>query len=74
MNQTTNTKIKTPLGEGIVQGAFTVKAADGENVVQGALVRLPINDATRPYLTRSNCLTPHALQSGLWVFRESDLA
>lgn len=70
---TTNTKVKTPLGEGMVQGAFAIKA-NGEDVVQGALVCLPINDITRPHLNRSNCITPHARLSGLWVFQIKDLS
>lgn len=70
---TTNMKIKTPLGEGTMQAPFAVKDAQGENVVRGALVRLPINDVTRPHLNKSNCLTPHAQISGLWVFQESEL-
>lgn len=70
---TTNMKIKTPLGEGTMQAPFAVKDAQGEHVVRGALVRLPINDVTRPHLNKSNCLTPHAQISGLWVFQESEL-
>lgn len=70
----TNMKIKTPLGEGTMQAPFAVKDAAGNDVVRGALVRLPINDATRPHLNKSNCITPHATLSGLWVFQESELA
>lgn len=64
----TNTKVITPLGEGIVQGRFEVKA--GADAVTGVLVRLPINDETRRHLKRSNCMTPRAAVSGLWVFQE----
>ena len=71
---TTNTKVNTPLGQGIVQGPFAVQSADGENIVRGALVRLPINETTRPHLNKSNCLTPRAKMNGLWVFQEGQLS
>lgn len=73
MERSTNTKVNTPLGVGIVQGAFAIKANDGDDVVQGALVRLPINDVTKNHLNKENCLTPHASRSGLWVFQEKEL-
>lgn len=73
MNLTTNTKVKTPIGEGMIQGAFAVQDGHGGNVVQGALVRLPINDSTRPHLNKSNCVTPRASLSGVWVFGISEL-
>lgn len=71
---TTNSKVNTPLGQGIVQGPFAVQSADGETIVRGALVRLPINETTRPHLNQSNCLTPRATLNGLWVFREGQLS
>lgn len=70
----TNTKVNTPLGYGMVQGAYAVKAGNGDDIVQGALVRLPINDTTRPHLNKSNCITPHATLNGLWVFQTKDLS
>jgi hypothetical protein len=71
---TTNTKVKTPIGEGFVQGPFAVETVSGDPVVRGALVRLPVNDITRPHLNQSNCMTPHATISGLWVFQEKELS
>ena len=68
-----NTKVNTPIGAGMVQGAFAVQSAHGENVVNGVLVRLPVNDATRPTMKQSNCLTPKAMTSGLWVFKEEEV-
>lgn len=68
----TNTKVVTPLGSGVVQGPYTVRDGAGETVVRAVLVRLPVNDMTRPALNRSNCVTPNANESGLWVFAESD--
>lgn len=66
---TVNSKVRTPLGEGVVQGKF-----DTATMADAYLVRLPINDQTRSMLQQSNCMTPGAIFSGLWVFPESDLA
>lgn len=72
---TTNTNVETPIGAGIAQApAFTVRDGHGNDVVQGVLVRLPINDMTRTHLNKSNCLTPHAVLSGLWVFQVKELS
>ena len=67
-----NMKVKTPIGDGMVQGAFAVNVGS-EPVVKGVLVRLPINELTRTQMTQSNCLTPRAAVSGVWVFQESEL-
>jgi len=69
-----NQKVSTPLGEGVVQAPFAIQSDQGENIVRGALVRLPINESTRAHLNKTNCLTPHATLSGLWVFQEKDLS
>jgi hypothetical protein len=70
MNVVNNT-VQTPLGKGIVQGRFSVRA--GDDAVSAVMVRMPIDDQTRAHLTKSNCLTPHASISGLWVFQESEI-
>jgi hypothetical protein len=72
---TTNTTVKTPLGDGIAQApAFSIRDGQGNDIVQGVLVRLPINDATRSHMKKSNCLTPQATLSGLWVFQVKELS
>lgn len=68
---TTNSIVTTPIGKGIAQGAFTILA--GGESVRGVIVRLPINDATRGEMKKSNCLTPRARISGLWVFAAEDV-
>lgn len=68
-----NSKVTTPLGEGVVQGAYAVTDAQDEPIIKGAAVRLPVNEETRKHLNKSNCLTPHAMLSGVWVFQEGDL-
>lgn len=73
MALTTNTKVSTPLGEGMVQAPFAIKSAQGDDIVHGLLVRLPINENTRLHLNKSNCITPYATISGLWVFQEKEL-
>ena len=59
-----NQKTQTPIGAGIIQGAW-----EGSRL----LIRLPVNDQTRPYLTQQNCQTPAASVSGLWVFEVGEL-
>lgn len=68
-----NQSVITPLGKGLVQGAFAVLGHDGSLVSNGVLVRLPINDVTKAQLKQSNCITPHAVLNGLWVFQASEL-
>jgi hypothetical protein len=69
---TTNTKIETPIGEGISQGSYAVRDSTGEIVRQAVLVRLPVNDTTRAHLNEANCLTPGAHRSALFVFPTSE--
>lgn len=68
----TNSTVTTPIGKGIVRGAFAVMAGT-ETVTRGVMVRLPINDQTRGEMKKSNCLTPMAEVSGLWVFSEDEV-
>lgn len=58
----TNATVNTPLGKGIVQGRWSATQW---------LVRLPINDITRPHLSKSE--TPRARESGLWIFNQDEL-
>lgn len=67
-----NSTVQTPLGKGVVQGGFTIYSKQ-EQAVRGVMVRLPVNDTTRAHLNKSNCLTPKARYSGLWVFEENQL-
>jgi hypothetical protein len=69
-----NQKVKTPLGEGFVQGQFAVLDAQTEALIsKGIAVRLPVNELTQSHLKDSSCLTSHATLSGVWVFQESEL-
>jgi hypothetical protein len=68
----TNSKVTTPIGKGIVQGSFAVMSGT-ETVTRGVMVRLPINEQTRGEMKKSNCLTPQAEISGLWVFSEDEV-
>lgn len=70
--KTTNTKVRTPLGEGVVQGGYVVKQA--ENAIRAVLVRIPLSDEVRRRMNDSNCMTPHANSSALFVFREGELS
>lgn len=70
---TLNQKVTTPLGVGMVQGRFAIVDGHEQPVTNAVLVRLPINDVTRGEMGKSNCLTPRAVSSGLWVFSSGDL-
>lgn len=70
----TNQQVETPLGLGVIQGQLLVIDGTTETLIcKGIAVRLPINEITRPCLNQSNCLTSHAVESGIWVFPESEL-
>lgn len=69
-----NEKVNTPIGQGVVQGPFGVNDGNGEAVVRGVLVRLPVDDATRSHLKKSFCVTPNAEVSALFVFQEGQLS
>lgn len=69
----TNQKVTTPLGVRMVQGRFAIVDANEQHVTTAVLVRLPINDVTRAEMSKSYCLTPRAVESGLWVFSSEDL-
>lgn len=73
MSFVTNMPVTTPLGAGVVLAPYVVTAANGEVISRGIAVRLPVNDETRKHLNKSNCITPRATLSGLWVFQESEL-
>jgi len=63
-----NQFVQTPLGEGRSFGLFQLKDAKQEGIGERVLVRLPVNDMTRPHLKASNCLTPNANHSALFTF------
>lgn len=70
---TINMNVKTPLGVGVVDGAFTVLDANEAPITTGISVKLPVNETTRRALLASNCMTPRASLEGVWVFREEEL-
>ena len=69
MRPKTNQTVQTPLGVGVAQSA-TIHVAG----VVKHLIRLLINEQTKPHLKDSNCITPRAEHSGLWVFTEDELS
>ena len=62
----------TPIGHGVIQGLYAI-VQSGERIVSGVMVRLEVNDETRKHLSKSNCITPRANKTGLWVFKEEEL-
>ena len=69
----TNSKVKTPIGNGICQGRFATRDSDSRPVEERVLVRIPITEENQHLLGSSNCLTPYAQQSALFVFTESEI-
>ena len=68
-----NQLVNTPIGQGRCQGNYIPPVVESLPESRIVLVRVSVNDATRLHLLDSNCLTPRAAQSGLWVFNESEL-
>lgn len=74
MNYRINQAVITPIGEGIFQGVYGVsKEGSTEEAEEVGLVRLNVNDQTAPHLRDSNCLTPKAVGTALWLFNEGQL-
>ena len=69
-----NQAVKTPLGAGTVLAPFAVVGETGDVVTSGGAVRLPVEEGTSKALKKSNCLTPTATLSGLWVFQEGEIS
>ena len=59
-----NKYVQTPLGCGYIQGMDAVS--------RKYIVRLPVNDTTRPLLDESFG-TPNATSSGLWLFTSDEI-
>ena len=68
-----NQLVKTPLGMGRAFGQMSIKSAHQEGVVDAVVVRLPIDETTQPRRKDSNCLTPAASKTGVWVFPVSEI-
>jgi hypothetical protein len=63
--------VVTPLGEGLLIGKSGERVTGEKGVVtiiDGYMVRLPVDDITRPHLSDQNCTTKHAQISGIWIF------
>lgn len=63
-----NQKVKTPIGEGVVQGRY-LKSGEDEAV----LVRIVITEENRHLLGSPSCMTPRAYASALFVLKESEV-
>ena len=68
-----NQLVKTPLGEGRAFGVFHLKDANRESVGQRVVVRLPVDDVTRPHLKAENCLTQKAETTAVFTFDINDV-
>lgn len=63
-----NKIVQTPLGEGMAFGLFQLRTEKQEGISHQIVVRLPVNEATRPHLRDDNCLTPYANKSAIFTF------
>lgn len=63
---TTNTKVKTPVGPGVVYGHTN------DNPLT-CLVQVPVTDENRKHLRDANCWTSAATHLALFEFKESEL-
>lgn len=63
-----NQMVTTPLGKGRAFGQFLLKNAAQEGIEQRVVVRLPVNDVTRPRLMDENCLTKRAEKTAVFTF------
>jgi len=70
----TNNKVKTPIGDRVCQGGFSAGDGNSQLAEKRVLVRIDLTEENRHLLGRSNCMTPHARESALFVFVESELA
>ena len=69
MNYHINQTVKTPIGNGVYQGAWRTS----EETDPAALVRLPVNEQTSLHLSDATCVTPRSQKSALFVFPTSEL-
>ncbi len=69
----TNSKVKTPVGNGICQGGFATRDNNSQPAEERVLVRIPITEENQHWLGSSNCLTPRAQRSALFVFTAGDI-
>lgn len=63
-----NQKVKTTLGEGVIQGRYL---KEGEE--EAVLVRIAITDENKHMTGSPKCMTPRAFGSALFVLKESEV-
>lgn len=68
-----NQNVQTPLGEGRAFGLFQLKDAGQESIGQRIVVRLPVDEKTRPHLRDENCLTPYAESTAIFTFPHEEV-
>lgn len=73
MDYRINQAVHTPLGPGQFMANYAVLDGHGVPVVKGRMVQVKLTDANRSYVKDSNCLTPLATSTALFVFQDDDL-
>lgn len=68
-----NRKVITPLGMGTAFGIFRLKERNQESVGERVVVRLAVDEQTRPHMGGAHCLTPRAANSVLFTFDVSEV-
>lgn len=69
-----NQSVGTPVGAGRYMANFAVQDANKNLVVIGRMVQVKLTEANRDHIKDSNCLTPFAHQTALFVFQDRDLS
>lgn len=68
-----NQSVTTPIGIGVFQGKYEIISRLMGPVETCVAVRIELNDENRGHLVDSNCVTPRATHSALFVFAESQV-
>lgn len=73
MDYRINQTVQTPLGVGQFMANYAVLDGNGVPVVKGRMVQVKLTDTTRCHIKDSNCLTPLATSTALFVFQDDEL-
>ena len=73
MDYRINQTVQTPLGVGHFMANYAVLDGNGVPVGKGRMVQVKLTDANRRHIKDSNCLTPLATSTALFVFQDNEL-
>ena len=73
MNFRINQTVHTPVGPGQFMANFATLDGSNGPVVKGRMVQIALTDDNRSHIRDSNCLTPLAMSTALFVFQDEEL-